>query len=351
VKLLLLFFLFSFSRFLAACPTTNLIHQENSPFNKIPVYDQDGSGLCHAYAAAQLVDYHLISKGQARRSIHPAWVGLTHAQYRGRDHIAGGAIDKAIQSLTLIGNCSYEDVADSLKSLVNRAGITEAELLSVIGKLARAMGQNGPAYSSHQLQSAFETARQLHEPFCSPGALLDNLLPELETLNVLSSEKMLSSLLVPGCLNKTPLTLPSPRYNKFNSDEEVLPHLEKSLLSGKPVSISFCSKVIQVPSFDGLPNNKDRFKSTSDCGDHEALIVGSKKVGNSCKLLLRNSWGSSWSKSNDSYKCLCRNRVNGALKDDCTSTTHNDGLWVVEACWMDAENLSRNTWAATTLQE
>ena len=349
MKFFLFLVLFSFPVFSSSCLTSNLIAWENSPFTKIPVYDQDGSSLCHAYASAQLVDYHLISNGRGQRSVHPAWVGLTHAQYRGRDHIAGGAIDKAIESLRLYGNCSPEKVAHSLNSLANKARITEAEVLSIIGKLAREINRKGQSTGPTQLRSAFASAIEQHEPFCSPGAVLENLLPELESLNVMSSEKMLSSLLFSGCQDKESLTLPAPKYHKFSSDEEVLPYLEKSLQGGKPASISFCSKVIQTPQFDGLPLNHDRFKSTSDCGDHEALIVGSKKVGETCQLLIRNSWGAGWSKSNNRYKCLCRNKIDGSLADDCTSATHHNSQWLVEACWMDAKNIARNTWAATNL--
>ncbi len=46
-----------------SCPSVDLNAGANSPFKQIPIYDQDGVGLCYAYAAAQMVDYYRIKNG------------------------------------------------------------------------------------------------------------------------------------------------------------------------------------------------------------------------------------------------------------------------------------------------
>lgn len=342
------------------CTPMNLVTEPNSPFQKIPVYDQDGINICYAYAAAQMIDYELVKAGQ-ERSIHPLWAALKYAEHKNKDSIDFGNAYYAVQQIQKSGNCKYDKVEAAIGAWATKANVKEAEVMSLIEKFAPRLkefyAKKNPELlvSAEEIDKVILEAIEEHEPYCSPGATWEQLMPELRSLSVMGSRQMLSSLILPVCNGALPQLNISPvKYFTTEDDAIWSSTLEKKLNDLKtPVSVSYCSKVLNEPDYDGIERATASTSLVTDekCGSHESIIVGKKKIGNSCHFLLRNSWGSGFGKSTDHWKCLCKNKASGAMVDDCTETTHNNGEYVVEGCWIESQALARNMNGITTLEK
>ena len=347
------------------CPSLNLVTEVNSPFNKLPVYDQDGIGICYAYSASQLVDYHLIKNGAAKRSMHPTWVALSHSIAQEKENISSGMTAAAINDVVKSRNCSYDIVNHAIGTWAKTANVTDSEIISVLEKFAPKykMIYEGKKASSILQSSSFEITRNditmaLDEALteqaafqCSSNPTWDKLVPELHALSIMGSPKVFESLIFPACEGKkTSLNLPKANlYIPQNDDDYPLLISNRLQTLSAPVSVSYCSKVFKDKNYSGVVGRSGKVIIKNDCENHESLIVGQKKVGASCNFLLRNSWGNGFGDWNKNSKCLCKHKQTGAFVDDCTATTHNNGLYSVEACWIDETILGRNANAMTVL--
>lgn len=338
MKSLLLALLISFPVFAQDCPSLNLVTAKDSPFNKLPVYDQDGIGICYAYTAAQLADYYIIQNG-GERSIHPLWGALKLSEAENKTTISIGYTDLALEQIKKKGNCHYNKISGSLSEWATKANIRESEVMSLIESFASKLTVRQNAQSSplaeDEIEDIINVTFNAHKAYCSPGATLEQLLPELKALSVMSSREMLSKLILPVCQKPDKIKLPGVAYYSKKSGQQNLEELKKQLTNrATPISVNYCSEVLYKPSYSG----GDR----TSCGMHASLIVGMKKDENKCKLLLRNSWGTGFGTHTDNWKCLCKSRETGELVDDCTASTHNNGKYTVEACWIDSDALGRN---------
>ena len=361
--LFLLPFLFSTSLF-ADCSTVNLITAPKSPFAKIPVYDQDGIGTCYAYSASQLIDYHLIKNG-GKRSVHPLWAALKYSDAQNNSSISGGECSSTIKALSRAGNCDQEKVSKAIKAWANKANVKEAEVVHLIEKLAPEMKKilskkkktnpKAKELSAKEVEVAVRAAIKQHEPFCSAGATWENLIPALKSLKVLDSTVLLSNLVMPGCSsNLTKLKIPSPTVLNSSSDNGWEKNLNNKLNDKLPVSVSYCAKVLREGShYRGVTKRGGFFTNnvkTSDCGPHESLVVGKKKIGNQCHYLVRNSWGAGFNSGYRKWNCLCKEKKTGKFLDNCTASKHNNGKYTVEGCWINGKALSANIYEGTVLE-
>jgi hypothetical protein len=95
--------------------------------------------------------------------------------------------------------------------------------------------------------------------------------------------------------------IPKPWQRKLDP-EKYIPLTREHLLNRRqPVGISFCSNILRSdPWYMGRKRNEYQFETReSDCGLHEAIIIGMRKVnkiggggmgGAKCQYLIRNSW-------------------------------------------------------------
>jgi hypothetical protein len=120
-----------------ACPTKNLLTEPNSPFDKIPVYNQDGSGTCYAYTASQMANYYLLKKGETKTlEFHPLWAALQHAQsFNGRT-IKSGITEIALDQLSGSPYCSHSSISASLQSIAQDEKISDHEIIGFIENLS-----------------------------------------------------------------------------------------------------------------------------------------------------------------------------------------------------------------------
>jgi len=345
------------------CKEVNLVTKKGSPFNKIPVYDQDGAGLCYAYAASQIVDYHLIQKGSKSRSIHPLWVSLKYSDSEWfKSDLTGGRGNDAIKALLKSGNCHQAQVTNGLSEWAKKAKLKEAELIGFLEKVIPKINSQyrGAAFTRSPFKAPLPTEAEVKDtikkvihdfkPYCSATADLEKLMPELLNIGIMSSERVVGSLVLNECKKITKLNIPNPIREEPKKDEDYARILKARLNKNAPVTISYCAKVLYDPKYDGLSDSFWSSRNTaSECGRHESLIVGKKMVNNQCHFLLRNSWGAGFGSSTKSWKCLCKNKKTGAFLDNCERSKHNNGQYTVEGCWINESSLSKNTYGITYL--
>src|ERR1044072_3918330 len=126
----LLFFLICFKVFAADCSSVNLITEPDSPFRKIPVYNQGSLNICYAYSAAQILDWYQIKNGASKRNIHPAWAALQYALGRNRDKLEIGHPKEAIESMKASLHCDYETVESVVRE--TPTGLNSVETLNEV---------------------------------------------------------------------------------------------------------------------------------------------------------------------------------------------------------------------------
>ncbi|MFL5785601.1 MAG: hypothetical protein ACJ76H_13375 [Bacteriovoracaceae bacterium] len=299
-----LIFILSLNVFADDCDPVNLITETNSPFQKIPVYNQGALNICYAYSAAQILDWYQMKNGATKRTVHPAWAALQYALKRNKDKLEIGHPKEAMESVRTSFNCDYDAVESALKEL----SPTESNVLVAIER---------GTFRSPASHTPVEILRQALEKNCSPDKRTFVMVPEVERLN----------------------------YRTLNDDEAYEKFLSTKFSSApSPVSIAYCANVWKTPEFDGIDVNVmgQRDVVKKGCEYHESLIVGQKMLGNSCHFLVRNTWGDRWTSYNKNYSCVCRDNTTGAFVDDCRPETHRNDRYSVEGCWLRSSDLARN---------
>ncbi|WP_408097703.1 hypothetical protein ACJVC5_01965 [Peredibacter sp. HCB2-198] len=374
--LALVLFFISQVTFATDCTPTNLITESNSPFRKIPVYDQDGTNICYAYVTSQLLDYNLMKKGVQERTAHPLWLAMNHGKHaiktvpneRNRTMIGSGNVKRTIESLGTYPICSYSTVESSLAQMAKAAKTKDSEVVQFIETYTQRLAAHDESRALAALEGREsnlddidiitlikETKADADMRWCSSNATWDALLPLLRNLNAVTTPEMVEKLLFQACQNKQfNLQAPKATIKIFGETDGVVTGKIANVMDSikAPVSVSYCAKALTQPNLQGItyrnPNGA-KLQYAQGCEHHESLIVGKKQVGNSCQLLLRNTWGSNFGTWTKDKKCLCKNRQTGAYLDDCNSTAHNNGQYTVEGCWIDEDVINRNTYQMTYL--
>lgn len=349
MKSLILFFLIMNVAFAEICDPINLVTEKNSPFKEIPVMDQNGSGTCYAFAAAQMVNYHEIKSGQKHLIVHPAWVALVTNRKNRIGSLSNSSPERAIAGLVKEGVCSTAYVKKALSNWAHVAGASEAKFLAMLDTVTAEVHHQGgiKALSDVELKNIFyQKLADQTGPFCAIDPLWSMLTPHIRNLSVLNSETMLRELILPECDKTKKISLPS-LISKFAQADRGLSTITLgSLLSihRAPVSITYCANILGNHSYIGLlpPTKNSNILTKQDCGKHASLIVGRKKIGNQCHYLLRNSWGSAFNSASRNAKCVCRHKKTGQFVDDCEAKTHNNGQYTVDSCWIPSHTINQN---------
>ncbi len=136
-RILIALILFPSILWAQSCPTKNLMTIKDSPFNKIPVYNQDGSGTCYAYTASQLANYYLLkNKKTTKLEYHPLQVALQYAGSYKTTSITSGVADIALDKLIGKEYCSYSSVTSSLQKLARDQKMTDHEIIGFVEQLS-----------------------------------------------------------------------------------------------------------------------------------------------------------------------------------------------------------------------
>ncbi|MGE3609241.1 MAG: hypothetical protein AB7I27_06600 [Bacteriovoracaceae bacterium] len=350
-----LFLFFISLKIFADCSSQNLITEPNSPFNNIPVYNQEDSRICYAYTAAQMMDYHLIKNGAKDRSIHPLWAALTINKRIDQPSLPTGSTALTINSMRHASNCDYAQVVEAVKEWTKISGMSENELISFLDLFYENIQKAKKKKSFFKRNKL--TEEELDQIYAdSVGTQMLNsciqleewvsLYAQIKLLASLTPTEIFSSILEKKCLNGEKLKNKTPKavdiFKKRNKSlaDEINSYLTQT---HEPIGINYCTNFWQTPNYQGYLNNK----LSKDCLMHASIIVGQKEVNQQCQYLIRDTAGSEWNDNNSQWKCLCKNKVTSEFVDDCTHETHSNLLYRVEACWVPEKIINNNTHSLT----
>lgn len=135
-------------------------------------------------------------------------------------------------------------------------------------------------------------------------------------------------------------TLISKGRNREQND--TLGIVAESLISKKrAVSFGFCGRIFKEPQRNITVTPRLLKAINTNCGAHYVTLVGSRKNGNSCQYLIRNSFGKGfW--AHEDYACYCKDRTTGTNRNCAKSESTNPNLEVL-GCWIDKEKFLTNT--------
>lgn len=326
----------------ASCPEVDLNKDKNSPFNKIPMYDQDGSNLCYAYAASEMVDYYRIKKGDTSYDLtNPVYAGW--ATYYKNKTIKdsslddGGRANDVIAALREEGVCSDKEVKQKLSQLTS-SGASEPEIL---GFLEVVYKNYGGMFADKNWVKTYGEVSQRMSMDCDRQ---ENLKATLEKKGLFSvAPTVVLSKTFTGC-KSNPVKIPELEMFTVGSDGDMGKAMDKALKGGMPAEVNLCSGFFDDPNSRGLRGGIAGMAPRSwitnikkDCGSHAVVVSGRMNINGSCNYLVRNSYGAFW-KPDGATACACKTR-SGEYKQLCTDP--NEVAEYV-GCWFDSKNLLPN---------
>jgi hypothetical protein len=340
----------SFLTFAQDCSEVNLITQQNTPFSRMPVLDQAGSGMCYAYAAAQLANYQLIKSGQAERPVvHPAWAGMLYKERAGERDLRGGITSISLDAIAAAGNCDEQSVCQAIKARAQLVGVPEARIMKFLddyGLMVSTHRFNTEVASDRARALDLAAARNAYCPQSNWRRLIG--MPEMIEKDSVAAMRV---LLADSCQeqNRTHLNLPPYQRLRQGDDHTFGSRIDSVLDRGNPVGMTFCSWATDKPQptpphYVSMVQNGYRQVTVSEreCGTHIALIAGRKKIGGSCHYLYRNSRGTGWYRDIRHLTCLCKIKRTNEFVENCRYQTHNNSKYIVEACWVPKANVVPN---------
>lgn len=348
---------------LDACPTQNLYTIPDSPYQKIPVYDQDGAEICYAYVGSELANYSLLSRKLVSKPvIHPLWTAYLYSYYEDEPEIDGGSAALALKILGEKGVCNAEDVQKALKEFANGAQLTEPEVLSFLSSMRRGM-------KKLQKRNKFKFKKMNQDEMFNKSFLKvstefksfndDNLTcakedfsKQLSQIDLLHNHlvTIFHNIVYRKCTKFTRYDLDYDNYYG-ESDDQVKNQIRVFFTKEKkPLAIRFCGNVLYNDKFDGI-ENVDRIKASKKCYRHASLLVGTREKAGKCEYLLKNTWGSSWEKWTKERSCFCQNKKTSEYIEDCKKETHPESDYTVLACWIAEDKLAKNIYGTSWSQK
>lgn len=368
------------------CSAHNLETEPGNPMQKIPVYDQDGSGICYAYSASELMNAYLLSKDpKAGLQVHPALAAI-RVSTEGLDN---GGMAHAIGACREGDGYSYASIQAALERIGSNADMSEAQVLHFIEKLGKLMNDPTiggkippglPKWVTTVLQPLVRKAaysRLETDAFCSADEKkgLEGFALSAPVSNAAGIAA--HSLLDPAARTKPP-AVPAPAFFQLRAeDEDQIKQLVRRHFDGPdgklPMGIGFCSRVLYSPTAREITRSRDskglpQGALSKNCANHAAILVGTRPSGNSCEYLLRNSWGTGFSQANP-HSCICRNSRTGSYQE-CPGTglepktVESNGITMnilakvedhaflkVISCWIPEDDLAPNIFSATVLRD
>ncbi len=319
------------------CSTIDLNESKSSPFNKIPIYDQDGVGLCYSYAAVQMVDYYRLLKGQKNveltNPLYAAWLSVFKDPkiLKNLDLKGGGYVEDVVSALKKHGACSDKDTKKALLSLMKASGKSEAEILNFLQLMFKGQFSLIDEKSKQRLFNRLENEMGLN---CSQFNA---------TVDLLKIKKILGlypSYILEGFLKDCRTSeINVPNLVKYNigSDEKFKKIIDQSFERKLPpqVSINCSEEFFSTPAKDNGRNILG-LRISQSCGMHAVVLAGRKKINNECSYMIRNSYGAFWYPKGAS-SCACKLK-NGNYKSHCQK---GEGMEYL-GCWFKSTDLMKS---------
>lgn len=356
----------------------------------IPTYDQDGTGICYAYAASEMMNCYLMERNRSTAlRVHPATVAVRYTAAHDRSEtLNAGIIVDAINSTRTQYNYNYSAVSANLTEAAKLSAVPEAEVLHFIETLGKAMSspsireqaatlssqqalQNGSYlgslynYWNNLKKTAFSSIKP--DSWCSKSDI-DSLktfalsAPASSSLDIAfatifeekDKSKALLSTEIPVARRLTGM-----KTSEATIQEAIRGHFARG--ATRPLGLSFCSKVLSDGSYRGIsgtgssrgiiPKDKNGGK---ECGGHAVLISGTRNNGGRCEYLIRNSWGTAF-RAKSRLSCLCKNSVTKGYSE-CPGSGVKNGSNIpnkanlkIVSCWVPEAEIVPNTFAIDSL--
>lgn len=376
----------------ADCVERNLETLPGSSMQKIPVYDQDSSGTCFAYAASELMNAYLLNRDpESPLRIHPAVAAIRYKRaYDPRAELSGGDVAQSIRAVRSGFNYRYDGVSEDLARIAGESGMSESEVLQMIElvgelmtdaevqRLARAAAwrELGRSPNRRQFEDALrrEVAGRMDLDLSASGSTCKREIEAsyegfIRSSSIASSVKIAGEALFSAGNRelKLPFTyLPKPEQVTAlrNSNDWHAKIIREHFASGAslPLGISFCSRVIREGSLraiEGEVGYMRRIPDMDKCEHHAALITGTRNNEGRCEYLLRNTWGSTFTNDNR-LSCVCRHRMtrefsecpgNGRVGAKPTAPMiENAADLKVISCWIAEDEITPNMTGITRLR-
>ncbi len=339
-----------------ACEDVNL-YELNPRLSETKIVNQGNMSTCYAHTLGAL--YSVEKSNNLADSLHPYWVAFNHKQrfvHWSPRNLNYSLLSWAYNDIEKNGICPYNEV--------------EAQLTKL---------KSGVPYSNDQVLFAIRTffTKKLLHPIKKEATfqkVIDSTLKELtekqNKFEIAWTRNDLVKILAPikdkmagqeffNFLSKNVFmnckSLGQPVGEKLSnfgrsmeSNEYVRLKMADVLAHGKSIAVGYCPNRIykrdpaSTKDINMLPRLARSFNT--DCGAHYSMLVGSRKAGNSCQYLLRNSYGTGfW--GHESMECYCEDMSTREHRN-CSKSENNPNLKVL-GCWVDAAKMANNTYDAS----
>lgn len=324
---------------------TDLNQGQNSPFNSIPIYDQDGVGLCYAYTTSQMIDYYRFSQG-AKGLTNPIYAGwATYYKdanfFKSRSLQNGGHEHQVVEALKKVGVCEDNFVSKRLSELTLDLGLSEAQTLHFLESVYK--NYNG-ILTSKNWDSAYQEIRTQTLVSCSQALNIKKRLEQFGFLEL--APTYILDQLFKNCKTHA-IKVPDVIVQDKGTDNEFENKINDVFKRQLPVTIGVCSSLFtnnQNRDLRGIQyifNRASNANIKKECGPHSVLLTAQKKINGECNYLIRNSWGASWyPPTATSCACITRNRT---YKQFCQKGEGEEYV----GCWFKKNDILPNTSSIT----
>jgi len=357
-----------------------------SPFRKIPQYDQGPTGMCYSYAGAVLLNYHLLKQNPEAQIVDPIYMAVQSRLgedgkiKEGVEGVDGGFIVDAINGTRKHGGCSKDLTWEALREIRKIAPyfVAEEAVLVVLDKVLKDLRDSQNVEGPPLYACSTDPLYLLILDFVEKKGLRYKL--AIEAIREIFSKCLSQPILVGN--------LPEAKLSRQFTTEALRARLDSTLKDGFPMALSIASTVFSRPSdrcieVDTKSNlrevkltkhHKCRAAGKGKHFKHAIVVAGQKKVNGKCHLLVRNSWGSAWGPKNEEtgkpFHCACEQYI-GSL--DATPIYHSicpvsggidpkeaanpnlpvsqRSVYFKRGCWIPKEDLIANTAGVTTMGE
>jgi hypothetical protein len=334
-----------------ACEDINFYESKPS-IDHVEIVDQADMNTCYAHTLAQMYN---IDKSENKPIVHPYWVAFNHKQTY--IHWTPRNLDYSLMSwaqrdLKKRDNCSYEHVGEVLTTLKNGVDYSDDQLMYALKyyfKQKRLRRIKIDRVFNNVIHKLTERLQNDSFGFAKPWRQEDLeaiIKPIRANSQGIGMIKFLKRHVFQNCAQNSEVVTDvlSSFGRKFESNDNLGARIERLLAEHKTVGVGYCAKPVYVND----PNAKDIkrmpriTKATSlKCGAHYSVLVGSRKKGESCQYLLRNSYGvTQW--GHDSLECFCHDTMTNKLVN-CKSNEIADNMRAL-GCWIDRDKLLNNTY-------
>jgi hypothetical protein len=270
------------------------------PLQSIPMTDQDGTGLCYSYAAAQLVEFESKSKGYPRAvsAIDLAMKAGTGLVFD-RGEVSSGHVSDAVKAAQTDGVASRACIEKKIKTFVGNSSMTSAQftkLLEVVYDKFEWFWDSSEALDSlfGKLKKRKKSGDIGNQMDHLQGCDFDQAVMHLKDIDMLgaSTTKVLRKIIGDCPSYKVPKFDMEEHFRRKSdtNDNKMEVHIDYQLTQKKPAVLHLCASSL-------VADNDTNFRQMGDsemCGNHALLAVGKRENAGKCEYLLRNSWGSHW---------------------------------------------------------